>query len=518
MCGGVVWAHQLLSELQSNNHRAMSLLPEVLYLVDRGNTTNNSVLESVQKTVSSENDTGYLSKLTPRNSSSYFRRQRASFQLPNIDLNNSLNVQGERRLNRPKTATLDYPKVLHTPPLQARRVTSRSTLSETCHFCGEKFGSASIMIHQKQCQKKLLLKHNKPDITANKNQKISNQTSQLLPLQGAYNSDTRETKASSWKPSRSECQYCGVKFGTHSIAMHEKRCTHKSNALSNDPNNMLHQNNGKISSETSRATSSTCNSARIVARVVTVGLVPGKIEYLYFYANTTPNPPRPKTRALEQSTLRSSGIKLPSTASCSFTVKHNPTTLCENCGESVSPDRTAVHTRICKKSNSAPPGINVTLPSLHNLLRIDQEVQSEQSEKGTVSRKPRTVVCYICGREYGTKSIAIHEPQCMKKWQAENRKLPIRKRKPLPKKKEELTKLTCVVQDHDSERLIRPLTGDSGDIGDSIMQGYFQHCYSEFEKELIPCKKCGRTFAPERHFIHEPNCNAKPLSNSRLKR
>uniref|UniRef100_A0A2I2YS77 C2HC/C3H-type domain-containing protein n=1 Tax=Gorilla gorilla gorilla TaxID=9595 RepID=A0A2I2YS77_GORGO len=30
-------------------------------------------------------------------------------------------------------------------------------------------------------------------------------------------------------------------------------------------------------------------------------------------------------------------------------------------------------------------------------------------------RRPPAVVCYICGREYGTKSISIHEPQCLKK-------------------------------------------------------------------------------------------------------
>lgn len=31
--------------------------------------------------------------------------------------------------------------------------------------------------------------------------------------------------------------------------------------------------------------------------------------------------------------------------------------------------------------------------------------------------KPRAVMCYICGREYGTKSIGIHIPNCQKKWE-----------------------------------------------------------------------------------------------------
>ncbi|CAM4574069.1 unnamed protein product, partial [Caretta caretta] len=51
-------------------------------------------------------------------------------------------------------------------------------------------------------------------------------------------------------------------------------------------------------------------------------------------------------------------------------------------------------------------------------------------------RRPPTVVCYICGREFGTKSIGIHEPQCLKKWHNENDMLPKHLRRPEPKKPE----------------------------------------------------------------------------------
>ena len=46
----------------------------------------------------------------------------------------------------------------------------------------------------------------------------------------------------------------------------------------------------------------------------------------------------------------------------------------------------------------------------------------------------KTVICYICGREFGSKSIGIHEPQCLEKWKVENAKLPKGQRRPLPKK------------------------------------------------------------------------------------
>lgn len=42
------------------------------------------------------------------------------------------------------------------------------------------------------------------------------------------------------------------------------------------------------------------------------------------------------------------------------------------------------------------------------------------------------VTCYICGKDFGSSSIAIHEPQYLKKWYTENKKLsPNQKRKDL---------------------------------------------------------------------------------------
>ena len=55
----------------------------------------------------------------------------------------------------------------------------------------------------------------------------------------------------------------------------------------------------------------------------------------------------------------------------------------------------------------------------------------DQSPQG-----PKTVICYICGREFGTKSISIHEPQCLEKWKIQNNQLPKEQRRPIPKKPE----------------------------------------------------------------------------------
>lgn len=46
--------------------------------------------------------------------------------------------------------------------------------------------------------------------------------------------------------------------------------------------------------------------------------------------------------------------------------------------------------------------------------------------------RPHTVVCYICGREFGSASIGIHEKQCAKKWEEVEAQKPARERRSLP--------------------------------------------------------------------------------------
>lgn len=43
---------------------------------------------------------------------------------------------------------------------------------------------------------------------------------------------------------------------------------------------------------------------------------------------------------------------------------------------------------------------------------------------GGPAMKPKALMCYICGREYGTSSLEIHLKSCKKKWEIEQEKLP----------------------------------------------------------------------------------------------
>uniref|UniRef100_A0A2K5DAY1 Zinc finger protein 475 n=2 Tax=Aotus nancymaae TaxID=37293 RepID=A0A2K5DAY1_AOTNA len=97
-------------------------------------------------------------------------------------------------------------------------------------------------------------------------------------------------------------------------------------------------------------------------------------------------------------------------------------------------------------------------------------------------------VCYICGREYGTTSISIHEPQCLKKWHNENNLLPKEFRRPVPKKPE-----------------VRTITAKGFYDLDALNEA----AWTSAQSQLVPCNVCGRTFLPDRLIVHQRSCKPK---------
>lgn len=113
--------------------------------------------------------------------------------------------------------------------------------------------------------------------------------------------------------------------------------------------------------------------------------------------------------------------------------------------------------------------------------------------------KPVSVVCYICGREFGTKSISIHEPQCLKKWHNENNQLPKKMRRP-PKKPEILPDI--------------PISGSKsgGGKGQYSIDQMNEAAWQASQANLVPCENCNRTFLPDRLMVHLRSCRpGKPL-------
>lgn len=381
---------------------------------------------------------------------------------------------------RPRTATLNRPRVLDTLPV-IKSEGAKNSPFVTCHLCGREFGSASIGIHQKRCQQKLLLRH--ATETDSKVKMPLLPELQLSPrlkhLETSCKENTNTSLASSsWEPFSCKCQFCGCKYGKHSVAIHEGRC----------PQNpqVQKQQNTDVRKKVTRQPMIR-RSASIVSKSLGVGFIS---------AHELSPPPRPETRTLNFGSLQLNAVNA------------GHSVLCEHCGKEIATDRVMVHSRTCKPSSQMSTE-NITFPTLPRVLRTESESSTVSEPEAQVVNKPSSVVCYICGREYGTKSIAIHQPQCLKKWKIANSQLPINYRKPLPRKLDNKLKLARVASAENSMTVQRLPEGR--EIPDEVVEGYFQHCYAEFEKELLPCKKCGRTFAPERHVKHIAKCNAKPL-------
>lgn len=102
------------------------------------------------------------------------------------------------------------------------------------------------------------------------------------------------------------------------------------------------------------------------------------------------------------------------------------------------------------------------------------------------------VTCYICGRDFGTRSIGIHLPNCQKKWDTEQEKLPKCQRRPIPQAPEGFDKIL------------------SGEIKGKNLTKVNQKAFEEFnDTALLPCENCQRTFQPPALAIHQRSCTAE---------
>ena len=85
------------------------------------------------------------------------------------------------------------------------------------------------------------------------------------------------------------------------------------------------------------------------------------------------------------------------------------------------------------------------------------------------------VTCYICGRDFGTRSIGIHLPNCQKKWDQEQDKLPKSQRRDLPKPPEDFDKVQKLNLIYEKSKINCPLNCDEKDKDEKENRQYKQH-------------------------------------------
>jgi hypothetical protein len=104
-------------------------------------------------------------------------------------------------------------------------------------------------------------------------------------------------------------------------------------------------------------------------------------------------------------------------------------------------------------------------------------------------------MCYICGREYGTRSIDIHIKTCTKKWQTTEEQKDRKDRRPVPQPPSGFDEIKT--------------GGGGGAIKQAALDNYNEAAYDEYNtKALVPCNGCGRTFLPDSLEKHIKGCKS----------
>src|SRR5690349_1762825 len=115
-------------------------------------------------------------------------------------------------------------------------------------------------------------------------------------------------------------------------------------------------------------------------------------------------------------------------------------TQCPNCSRKFLKDRLEIHLRACK---AAPKKGSLTTSMDSNTLfleKLEKQMKSEgggdskkdsESETGkgsgtnnTKPNRPMTLVCYLCGKEFGTQSLGIHFKTCETNFLRDHQSLP----------------------------------------------------------------------------------------------
>lgn len=112
------------------------------------------------------------------------------------------------------------------------------------------------------------------------------------------------------------------------------------------------------------------------------------------------------------------------------------------------------------------------------------------SKKGP-AMKPRGIICYICGKEYGTASIDIHIKSCTKRWETDEAQKPVRERRPVPKPP----------QNYDM------IKAKGSSLKQKDMDAFNEEAFKQYSEESrVPCPFCARKFLPDRLEVHLRSC------------
>ncbi|XP_058133647.1 zinc finger protein 474 isoform X2 [Dasypus novemcinctus] len=341
--------------------------------------------------------------------------------------------------NRPGTVILmkrSSRKVMSESQLGPPVIPPRRPGFKVCYICGREFGTQSLAIHEPQCLEKWRIENNKLPRHMRRQEPSRPQP---LSSSGSYSHQAaNEAAFQSAQAQLLPCQCCGRTFLPDRLLVHQRSCKPKGEGPKTpNPNCSDNLMGLKKAPNEIRSRPRTLICYICGREFGTLSLPIHELKCLEKWKIENDQLPRESRRPLPQKPQ-----PLPTGQSSQEGPSQEQLVPCPNCNRTFAPDRLPVHQRSCKAQPHGPKVQNLTLGSKGGLNESTSSKQqrnlaaSTVSDKPTIVRRPPTVVCYICGREYGTKSIGIHEPQCLKKWHYENNLLPKELRRPEPKKPE----------------------------------------------------------------------------------
>lgn len=354
------------------------------------------------------------------------------------------------------------------------------------------------------------------------------------------------------KPKTVMCYICGREFSSHSISVHERQCakrwemakqkdvtkqqqkrksSHESRKRRVLPDLPIINRLQSLSLDDIRGSSKTSMSetrpSTVTLREQGQRLLKERSKSL---ATTTPVLMRPETATLSGDMSDSSS-------------EHNTLERLEIQSHSSTEHNTSDEEDIDKCSEatytntrSERPAVNGK--SFHFQNRdgspesgsSDSQENAETGKEGQLSdarfsssSNPNLTVCYICGREYGSKSLKIHEPQCLKKWRLAN---PKRSRSPCGRQNG-LSKARSVssLTSHDAIlhnpqqgitlasspvlKQSKPRSASCENLFDSSLNKSRLSRGSHQVSKMVLCYICGKQFTTHSLPIHEKQCLRK---------
>ncbi|KAK2150536.1 hypothetical protein LSH36_401g00063 [Paralvinella palmiformis] len=391
-----------------------------------------------------------------------------------------------------------------------------------CYICGREFTNASLPIHEPQCldkwkieNSKLPREHRRPPPKKPEVQHIKGSGS--YDINASINEAARQAANANLVP----CRNCGRTFNPDRIGIHERVCM-KTGRPKSSVDSPKAKTGNRFGDHAARPSPTESKLSRPRTGPVVKQQKAPKLVFCYICGRQfsdaslpihepqclkkweiennklpkelrKPKPTKPEPISGAQSMTREEMQAAQWQAAQANLVP------CPKCGRTFNPDRIVVHERVCNPRVSRPrpnansgsdasPTDNSRQPKQH---QVEKKPQPANTGPSVPAGKPPAVYCYICGRQFGTKSITIHEPQCLKKWRVENEKLPPETRRPEPVKPE-----------------IRALPGKGGGYN---MDAVNEAAWKAAQSNLAPCPNCGRTFLPDRLLVHQRSCRPKPV-------